>query len=1078
MRGRYRGQAAGAVVFSLTAALLTPPTAQAASTVTLSGTLSGTLAGAQSGAITLLTGDQVFLSAQGTPRYMRPAPGRERQDFSVYQSKGHSFVVPSDAMPLLAKGVLDERLFDVTELRDSGYGKPNVPVIVQYEDGHRPGTVQAAADLPSIGAVALAAGGGDVWAGAKAGGIKRVWLDARRGAALDRSVPQIGAPAAWQAGHTGKGVTVAVLDTGVDQTHPDLASREVGEKNFSSSRDNVDRYGHGTHVASIVAGTGAKSGGKFRGVAPDARILDVKVLADNGFGADSAIIAGMQWAAQQGADVINMSLGGFDTADVDPVEEAVNRLSAQFGTLFVIAAGNYGPADATINSPASADAALAVGAVDRDDKLADFSSRGPREGGGVIKPDITGPGVGIVAALHSAGRIGEPVVDGYTALSGTSQATPHVAGAAALLAQQHPEFSGSQLKATLVGSSTPTPGLTPFQQGAGRVDSATAMKQTVSAEPSSASFGQHRWPHAGEPDLRKDITYANDGPEPVTLDLRAETNGPANLFTVSPAHLVVPPHGKATAIATAATSTVADGGQFGGAIVATGGGQRVRTAVEVDLEVESYDLTLNATGRNGEPADFTSAYLINVDTGDRVFPDATLDGTLTQRLRKGRYLLTSSILGSEPHTHDVINYPNLTVSGPVTIELDARQTKPIAITLPVESAALSMLQVGFERTSATGRYLVSNLSFGGNADHVGLAHLGPDSDEVLGQLGTSWTAGDEFYGLAWYTKGRTPSGITKEIQYSDLATVKVDLGPLLPGQSALVGSTSSPHDRGDWGLGAITPSTPGIRTEYYGGENADWARRMNVMDANGYQGGLNGPPRHYVPGKSYAESFYRGVFGPSFSDNRGTPWVQQRGDTLVAQVPLFGDGSGNAGFSAADNASTKLYRNGELLSESQEAGYVRLAVPQGSARYQLTAEASRSGYSKASRVSAAWTFQSDHSPAVTALPVSAIRFTPKLDAAEHARTGVVFAVPVHVQTQAGSASQPTLTSTEVSYDHGATWEKAALYGEYLLLYHPVGAPSVSLRASASDADGNSVEQTIIDAYPLMTSSSANRGTTS
>ncbi|ALG10262.1 hypothetical protein AOZ06_28225 [Kibdelosporangium phytohabitans] len=1041
-----------AVVFGL-------PTAQAAP--------GAPTAGAHADAVTLLTGDQVFLGAQGNPRYLRPGPGREHQDFSIYQAKGHSFVVPTDAMPLLAKGVLDERLFDVTELRDSGYGSNGVPVIVQYAAGRKPLTAQVTADLPSIGAVALAATGTDVWTHARTGGIKKVWLDAKRSVTLDRSVPQIGAPAAWQAGYTGKGVTVAVLDTGVDQTHPDLASREIGERNFSSSRDNVDRYGHGTHVASIVAGTGAKSGGKFRGAAPDARILDVKVLADNGYGSDSAIIAGMQWAAEQGADVINMSLGGFDAADVDPVEAAVNRLSAQFGTLFVVAAGNYGPADGTINSPASAEAALAVGAVDRDNRLADFSSRGPREGGGVIKPDITGPGVGIVAALHSGGRIGEPVVDGYTTLSGTSQATPHVAGAAALLAQQHPGISGARLKALLIGSSTPSAGLTPFQQGAGRVDSAAATRQTVTAEPSSANFGEHRWPHSTEPDVTKEITYANAGTTPVTLDLRAETNGPANLFTVEPAHLVVPPNGTATAVATAAISTVADGGQFGGAIVATGGGQRVRTAVEVDLEVESYDLRLDSIGRNGAPADFTSAYLINVDTGDRVFPDATMEGTLTQRLRKGRYLLTSSILGSDPYTHDVINYPNLAVTGPTTIVLDARTTKPVSIRLPVESADLAMLQVGFERTSAAGRYLVSNLSFGGNADHVGLAHLGPDSDEVLGQLSTSWTVGAEFYGLAWYTRGRTLSGITKEIQRGDLATVKVDVGPLLPGQSAQIGSTSSPHNRGDWGLGAIAPSTPGIRTEYYGGENADWARRMNVMDGNSYQGGLNGLPRHYEPGKTYTESYYRGVFGPSFSDNHGDPWVQQRGDTLVAYVPLFGDGAGNAGFAAADDASTKLYRNGELLSESTEAGYVRLAVPQGRARYRLTAEATRAGYPKASQVSAAWTFQSDHSPGVTALPVAAIRFTPKLDASERAHSGALFAVPVHVQPQAGAQSKPTLTSTEVSYDRGVTWEKAALYGEYLLLYHPVGAPSVSLRASAADAEGNTVEQTIIDAYPLI-----------
>ncbi|NRN65496.1 Secreted peptidase [Kibdelosporangium sp. 4NS15] len=1017
-------------------------------------------------AVTLLSGDQVFLGAQGTPRYLKPAPGRERQNFTVYQSRGHSFVVPADAMPLLAKGVLDERLFDVTELRASGYGKGDVPVIVKYQAGQRPLTAQVTADLPAIDAVALTSTGTDVWSTAKSGGLRKVWLDAKRTVTLDRSVPQIGAPAAWQAGYTGKGVTVAVLDTGVDQTHPDLASREVGEKNFTRSPDAVDRYGHGTHVASIVAGTGAKSGGRFRGVAPDAAILDVKVLADNGFGADSAIIAGMQWAAGQGADVITMSLGGFDSPEVDPLEEAVNTLSAKYGTLFVIAAGNYGPGSATVTSPGSADAALTVGAVDRENDIAEFSGRGPREGGGMIKPDLTGPGVDIVAALHAAKRIGAPVVDGYTALSGTSMATPHAAGAAALLVQQHPELTGTQLKARLVGSSTPTAGLTPFQQGAGRVDSAAALKQTVSAEPSSASFGQHRWPHAGRPAVTQEITYTNDSQAPITLDLLMETNAPAELFSITPSQLVVPAGGTATALATAEIRNAPDGGQFGGAVVATGGGQRVRTAIEVDLEVESYDLTLNAIGRNGAPADYASAFLINVDTGDRVFPNSTMEGRLEQRLAKGRYVLSGAILGGDPYTHDVLNYPDLTISGPTTIDFDARLGKPVSIKLPVDGAELSLLQVGFERISGPERYQVSNLSFGGSADHVGLQHLGPDSTEVLGQLSTTWTVHNDTYGLAWYTKGHTHSGIDKEIRHSDLATVKVDVGPLRSGETATIGVTSSPHDRGHWGLGALTNFTPGPRTEYYGGENADWARRMNVFDDNGHGGGLDGPPRSYTPGKTYTEPFYYGVFGPSFPDNKLDPWVQQRGDLFVANVPLFGDGAGNAGFSVAENASTKLYRDGALVSESPEAGYVRSVIPRGSAKYELIAEATRTGHTTSTHVSASWTFQSDHSTGVSALPVSAIRYTPKLDASDRAKAGIVFAVPVHVQPQAGTGSTPHLTSTEVSYDRGTTWEKAALFDDFLLLYHPAGAPSVSLRASAADDQGNTVQQTILDAYLL------------
>ncbi|WP_263657331.1 S8 family serine peptidase [Nonomuraea gerenzanensis] len=127
-----------------------------------------------------------------------------------------------------------------------------------------------------------------------------------------------------------------------------------------------------------------------------------------------------------------MSLGGPGTLELDPLEEAVNSLSERTGTLFVISAVNSGR-PGTISSPGSADAALTVGAVDRSDRIADFSSWGPRQGDHAIKPDITAPGVDIVAAAPGGG---------YQTLSGTSMAAPHVTISAAILAQKHPETVG------------------------------------------------------------------------------------------------------------------------------------------------------------------------------------------------------------------------------------------------------------------------------------------------------------------------------------------------------------------------------------------------------------------------------------------------------------------------------------------------------------------------------------------------------------------------------------------------------------------------------------------------------------
>ena len=210
-------------------------------------------------------------------------------------------------------------------------------------------------------------------------GVTRVWLDRRfRATALDPNLTQIGAPAAWSAGLTGEGVKVAVLDTGIDTTHPDLrGGKVVAEANFSEADSTTDHYGHGTHVASIVAGTGSRSGGDRKGVAFEASLLNGKVLDDFGFGSESGIIAGMEWAARQRARVVNMSLGGWPTDGTDPMSQAVTRLTNQYRTLFVVAAGNSGPGDQTVENPGVATDALTVGAVDAEDELADFSGGAP-----------------------------------------------------------------------------------------------------------------------------------------------------------------------------------------------------------------------------------------------------------------------------------------------------------------------------------------------------------------------------------------------------------------------------------------------------------------------------------------------------------------------------------------------------------------------------------------------------------------------------------------------------------------------------------------------------------------------------
>ncbi|GAB3987587.1 hypothetical protein GCM10029978_106970 [Actinoallomurus acanthiterrae] len=409
----------------------------------------GAAASARSGTekVTLVTGDVVTLGEQRGALSLRQidrGAGRERIRFTTMRLDGHLYVIPSDAQRLVGTGRVDERMFDLTQLVAWGYDdahRKDVPLLAQRGPGSARTALKDASVTRSFAKTKI-----DVvrvpktrttpfWkdlAGARsgaqlAGGVAKLWLDGKRKALLDKSVPQIGAPTAWAKGLTGKGVTVAVLDSGYDTKHPDLKDVVTEARGFTDGGpdDVQDHLGHGTHVTSTIAGSGAASGGKYKGVAPDAKVVMGKVLNDDGEGLDSWILAGMEWASGK-AKIVSMSLGGQDFQGADPLEQAVDSLTASTGALFVVAAGNDGlRGDRMLSSPATADAALAVGAVDGSDDLAYFSSRGPRVGDYAVKPDITAPGVDIKAAIPVDDAGGE---EPYGEISGTSMATPHVAG--------------------------------------------------------------------------------------------------------------------------------------------------------------------------------------------------------------------------------------------------------------------------------------------------------------------------------------------------------------------------------------------------------------------------------------------------------------------------------------------------------------------------------------------------------------------------------------------------------------------------------------------------------------------------
>ncbi|MGW1926256.1 S8 family serine peptidase, partial [Streptomyces massasporeus] len=429
-----------------------------------------------------------------------------------------------------------------------------------------------------------------------------------------------------------------------------------------------DRNGHGTHVASTVGGSGAGSDGKEKGVAPGATLAVGKVLDDEGSGSESEIIAGMEWAAKDiDAKIVSMSLGSPVPTDcTDPMAQAVNTLTAETGALFVIAAGNSG-APGSIGSPGAADSALTIGAVDSADEAAYFTSQGPRYGDQALKPDLSAPGVGILAARSQ-------LVSGsglYTSMSGTSMATPHVAGVAALLAERHPDWTGAQLKTALMSSSK-TLDASSYALGSGRVDVAAAITANVTAT-GSADLGFFAWPYEANKPVTKTVTYTNSSDTPVALNLAVE-GMPAGVAALADTTLTVPAHG------TASTTVTGDGakapvGQSSGRVTATAAGTVVaHTALGLVKEEERYTLTVHVKDRDGAA---TPAYLgvQQLTRGVDPFP-ATVgeSGTLELRLKPGTYTVDTFLDVRGSHGKDSLGLGFLTAP---EITLDRDRAGPV-----------------------------------------------------------------------------------------------------------------------------------------------------------------------------------------------------------------------------------------------------------------------------------------------------------------------------------------------------------------------------------------------------------------
>ncbi|MGG3575398.1 S8 family peptidase [Bacillus gobiensis] len=321
--------------------------------------------------------------------------------------------------------------------------------------------------------------------------IRKIYLNRKVNTLLDIGVQSSHAKEVVRNNQTltGKGVTIAVIDTGI-HPHADLKGRIRGFVDFiSHKKEPYDDNGHGTHCAGDVAGNGESSSGQYKGPAPEADLIGVKVLNKMGSGSLETIIQGIEWCMEfneqypdDPIDIISMSLGSealnYENEQEDPMVKAVEE-AWNSGITVCVAAGNSGPEPKTISSPGISGKVITVGAFDdrdtegaSDDGVASFSSRGPTIYG-KNKPDILAPGVNIISLrspnsyldkLQKSARVGTA----YMTMSGTSMATPICAGIAALILQQKPDAGPNEVKRLLIeGAALPEGIADPNVFGAG-----------------------------------------------------------------------------------------------------------------------------------------------------------------------------------------------------------------------------------------------------------------------------------------------------------------------------------------------------------------------------------------------------------------------------------------------------------------------------------------------------------------------------------------------------------------------------------------------------------------------------------
>ncbi len=490
----------------------------------------------------------------------------------------------------------------------------------------------------------------------------------------------------------------------------------------------------------------------------------------------------------------------------------------------------------------------------------------------------------------------------------------------------------------------------------------------------------------------------------------------------------------------------------------------------------TYTLTLVHLGRDGAP---TTDYrtLLTALSG----PDAgsarelkKSPSTVTVQAPAGRYLLDSTLytrlVGEGNWGNDWLVQPRLDVDRDMTLVLDARVARPVDIRPPVADARFEQTGAFAEVTyeGVTGFVNVMSTSL-----DLRMAHLGPAAERgaVRTWVDSYWSRPGGVCALGYAFRGeRALTGLVRHPVPGDLATLVVRAGvPASGGGTALVDFTPSagpspalslPVPSGGTGTFLLTPER-GTWDLVYGSPSEPETPANNYFVLG----------QSFRPGSTTVHTFDTPVLGPALDSSHGArPVAQRTGDSLELAVPLLADGEGHAPSLPLFTASTvTLHRNGTLVAtrRGEKPGHASFTVPAGRAAYRLTASATRSRGS----VTAAWTFTSAATATATDLPLSAVRFGPDLALDGTAPAHTTSRVAVTVEGAARRSGVRSLT-VSVSADRGATWTQAAVTGGRITVTTPGPGKAVSLRAELTDAHGNTLTQTHIDAYVTRSATGA------